>query len=239
MAFRPKPSFAGGSRPPSRSRLLRGKLPKGTNEHRLNDEIRVPQVRLISDTGEQVGVVDTREALRMARDKGLDLMEVAPEARPPVCKIVDYGKFKYEKKKKDHAAKKKQVIIKVKEVQIRPRTDVHDRDYKYKNCRTFLEEGDKVKIAMMFRGREIVHSEQGLALMKELAAQLDDVATIEFAPKMEGRKMIMILAPKKVGGVKPAAPKLPKPKTTTSKTTTSKVAKAKAETAAGDSSPSE
>jgi len=196
MAFRSNP-FGGGGGRPSRSKLLRGKLPTNPNEHRINEQIRVPKVRLISDTGEQVGIVDTREALRMAKEKNLDLMEVASGASPPVCKIADYGKFKYEKKKKDHAAKKKQVVIKVKEIQIRPNTDEHDKDFKIKNVRKFLEEGDKVKITMLFRGREIVHNQVGMTLLKDIAKEVEEVGVIEFYPKLEGRKMIMIVAPSK------------------------------------------
>jgi translation initiation factor IF-3 len=112
------------------------------DEHRINERIRVPQVRLIDEKGEQVGVVDTREALQMARDRGLDLMEVSAASSPPVCKICDYGKFKYEKKKKEHEARKKQTVIKVKEIQLRPQTEEHDLDYKFKNAKQFLEDGD-------------------------------------------------------------------------------------------------
>jgi len=174
------------------------------DEHRINERIRVPQVRLIDENGGQVGVVPTSQALQMARDKGLDLMEVSPNAQPPVCKICDYGKFKYEKKKKDQVAKKKQTVIKVKEVQLRPQTEEHDLEYKMKNVRQFLEDGDKAKITMMFRGREVAYSEQGYRLMRSLAEQLKDVAIVEAPPKLEGKKMIMILSPapqpKKGGG---------------------------------------
>jgi len=150
---------------------------------------------LIDENGGQVGVVATSEALRMAREKGLDLMEVSPNSSPPVCKICDYGKFKYEKKKKDHAARKKQTVIKVKEVQLRPQTDEHDLEYKTKNIRTFLEEGDKAKITMLFRGREITHTGGGMKVMRELAEKLQDIAVVEYPPRLEGKKMIMILAP--------------------------------------------
>lgn len=170
-------------------------MPPNKDEHRLNERIRVPQVRLIDDKGEQVGIVPTFQALQMAREKGLDLMEISPNASPPVCKILDYGKFKYEKKKKDHEAKKKQTVIKVKEVQLRPQTDEHDLDYKFRNARSFLEEGHKVKFTMMFRGREIAYQDNGQKIMRELADKMIDLATIEHYPKVEGRKMIMILAP--------------------------------------------
>ncbi len=152
-----------------------------------------------------MGVVPTREALQMARDRGLDLMEVSPNAQPPVCKICDYGKFKYEKKKKDAQAKKKQTVIKVKEVQLRPQTEEHDLDYKFKNVREFLEAGDKAKITVMFRGREITYADQGFKMMKRLQEMTKDIAIVEAAPKLEGKKLIMILAPAPAGGKKPAA----------------------------------
>ena len=136
----------------------------------------------------------------MARDKGLDLMEVSPMAQPPVCKICDYGKFKYEKKKKEHEARKKQTVIKVKEVQLRPQTDVHDNDYKFKNVRQFLLDGDKAKITVMFRGREVAYVDQGHKMLQELAEHVKDIAIIEAFPKLEGKKLIMVLAPSKTGG---------------------------------------
>ena len=135
----------------------------------------------------------------MARERGLDLMEVSANSSPPVCKIVDYGKFKYEKKKKEHDARKKQTVIKVKEVQLRPQTDQHDLDYKFKNIRKFLEDGDKAKITIMFRGREITYVDQGYQIMRQLAEMTKDVAIIEYNPKLEGKKLIMILAPSKKG----------------------------------------
>lgn len=187
---------------PSRGRI-RGRLPENKDEHRLNERIRVPQVRLIDDEGNQVGVVPTEQALQMARNKGLDLMEISPNSKPPVCKILDYGKFKYEKKKKEHAAKKKQTVVKVKEVQFRPRTDQHDLDFKFNNARSFLEEGAKVKVNMLFRGREVAYSRNGYEVMNKLAESVQDIAQVEAPPKMEGRKMIMILAPL-AGGKKPA-----------------------------------
>jgi translation initiation factor IF-3 len=166
----------------------------------------VPEVRLIDEIGTQVGVVATREALQMARDRGLDLMEVSPNSNPPVCKICDYGKFKYEKKKKEAQARKKQTVIKVKEIQLRPQTEEHDLDYKFKNVRTFLEEGDKAKITIMFRGREITYVDQGFQIMKRLQEMVKDIAIVEATPKLEGKKLIMILAPAP-GGKRPDAPK--------------------------------
>ncbi len=165
----------------------------------------MPEVRLIDEIGTQVGVVPTREALQMARDRGLDLMEVSPNSNPPVCKICDYGKFKYEKKKKEAQARKKQTVIKVKEVQLRPQTEQHDLDYKFKNIRTFLEEGDKAKITIMFRGREITYVDQGFKIMKHLQEMTKDIAIVEATPKLEGKKLIMILAPAP-GGKRPDTP---------------------------------
>jgi translation initiation factor IF-3 len=192
MAFSPS-SPGGGSFPGRQS--PRGLVSQNNDEHRINERIRVPQVRLIDEHGNQLGIVPTSQALQIARDKGLDLMEVAPNADPPVCKICDYGKFKYEKKKKEQEAKKKQTVIKVKEIQLRPNTDVHDLEYKTKNVREFLEEGDKAKITMMFRGRQVMYAEQGLKIMKELAEKMSDIAVLESSPKLEGKKMTMILAP--------------------------------------------
>lgn len=184
--------------------------PPSKDEHRINERIRVPQVRLIDEEGTQHGIVPTFEALKMARERGLDLMEVSPNAVPPVCKICDYGKFKYEKKKKDHEARRKQTVIKVKEVQLRPRTDEHDLEYKFKNIRTFLEDGDKAKITMMFRGREVTYVDQGHKMMKQLAEMVADIATVEATPKLEGKKLIMILAPNPAAK-KAAKPQQPKP----------------------------
>src|SRR6478672_7315988 len=196
MAFTPSsPSSPSGPSFP-RPRFPRGPVPgQSKDEHRLNERIRVPQVRLIDENGTQVGIVPTFEALQMARDRGLDLMEISPNAQPPVCKICDYGKFKYEKKKKEQTAKKKQTVIKVKEIQLRPQTEEHDLEYKFKNVRTFLEEGDKAKITIMFRGREITYVDQGFKIMKQLAEQVKDIAIVEAHPKLEGKKLIMVLAP--------------------------------------------
>ena len=163
---------------------------------------------MIDEKGNQVGVVATRDALQMARERGLDLMEVSPNSNPPVCKICDYGKFKYEKKKKEAQARKKQTVIKVKEIQLRPQTEEHDLDYKFKNVRTFLEEGDKAKITIMFRGREITYVDQGFKMMKRLQEMVKDIAIVEAYPKLEGKKLIMILAPAP-GGKKPTKSERP------------------------------
>ena len=189
----PKPAPFPRPRPfPSRDRNFSR---EDKDDVRLNERIRVPNVRLIDEKGEQVGVVPTQEALRMARDRGLDLMEVAATANPPVCKICDFGKFKYEKKKKEAQARKNQVIVKVKEVQLRPNTDEHDLDYKIKNSHEFLLEGDKVKFTVMFRGREIAHTQPGYKMCYEIIEKLKEVGIVEAPPKLEGKKMIMILGP--------------------------------------------
>ncbi|MBC7930933.1 MAG: translation initiation factor IF-3 [Rubrivivax sp.] len=164
---------------------------------RINDRIRVPQVRVIGDDGEQLGIMNTREAVLLARGKGLDLVEVAATADPPVCRIIDYGKFTYEAKKKASDAKKKQVVITVKEVKFRPGTDDHDYLFKMKHARQWLGEGDRVKATIFFRGREITHRELGAELLQRLEQDLKDVAEIEQRPKMEGNQMFLLFMPKK------------------------------------------
>ena len=197
-------SPSGPSYPRPRGPRTSFQSPPSRDEHRVNERIRVPQVRLIDENGEPLGVVPTFQALQMARDKGLDLMEVAANASPPVCKICDYGKFKYEKKKKEHQAKKKQTVIKVKEVQLRPQTEEHDLEYKFKNVRQFLEDGDKAKITIMFRGREIVYVENGHKIMRQLADLVKDIGIVEAFPKLEGKKLIMVIAPLPAGAKKPS-----------------------------------
>lgn len=192
----PPPGGGGGSPFPRGPRFPRREFQNpNKDEHRINERIRIPQVRLIDHEGNQVGVVPTHQALQMARDVNLDLVEISPNSSPPVCKILDYGKFKYEKKKKEHEAKKKQVVVKVKEVQLRPNTEEHDLGYKFKNIRTFLEEGDKAKITIMFRGREIAYVDQGYKMMAQLVEMVKDIASVESPAKLEGKKLIMILAP--------------------------------------------
>ena len=142
-----------------------------------------------------LGVMTVNEGVRLAEERGLDLLEIAPTATPPTCKIMDYGKWKYENKKKQAAARKKQVIVQVKEVQLRPRTDQHDFDTKMRHARRFILEGDKVKVNMRFSGREMVHQEQGMELMREVITTLNDVAAPEAPPKMEGKNSFLILAP--------------------------------------------
>lgn len=161
----------------------------------MNEQIRVSQVRLIDETGKMLGIFTTPDAIRMAKDRGLDLLEVSPTAQPPVCKILDIGKFKYEKKKKEHQAKKKQAVISVKEVQLRPQTEEHDLDYKFKHVIRFLQEGDKAKISVMFRGREIAYVDQGRKLLDRLIEAVKEVGVVEAPPKLEGRRLTMVLAP--------------------------------------------
>ncbi|MFN2498107.1 MAG: translation initiation factor IF-3 [Pyrinomonadaceae bacterium] len=186
---------------------------------RINERIRVPQVRVIGDEGEQLGVMDIRDAIRAAREKGLDLVEVAATAEPPVCRIIDFGKFQYEAKKKANEAKKKQVTITVKEVKFRPGTDDHDYSYRMKHAREWLEEGDKVKATIWFRGREMTHRELGARILERLERDLIDVGEVEARPRMEGNQMFIILGPKKhKGAAKPehhaAAPPAAIPPTT-------------------------
>ena len=165
-------------------------------DYRINEQIDVPEVRLIDDAGEMLGVMPMREALARAEDVGLDLVEVSPTAQPPVCKILDYGKFKYEAQKKANAARKKQRVIEVKEIKMRPSIDDNDYNIKMRKIFSFLEEGDKVKVTLRFRGREMAHPELGMKLMHKVQADFDEVAKVEYAPRMEGRQMIMILAPR-------------------------------------------
>jgi translation initiation factor IF-3 len=153
-------------------------------------------VRLIDDAGQMIGVVSRREALNRAMEAGLDLVEVSPTAEPPVCKILDYGKFKYESQKKKNEARKKQKVIEVKEIKMRPGIDDHDYDVKMRAMHRFLEEGDKVKVTMRFRGREMVHQELGLRVLERVRGQLDEVAKVEQMPRLEGRQMTMVIAPK-------------------------------------------
>ena len=165
-------------------------------EVRVNERIRIPQIRVIDVDGEQIGVLPTRDALRMAMEKGYDLVEISPTAKPPVCKIMDYGKFKYEQSKKDRVAKKKQHVVHLKEMHFTPKTDEHDYQFKLKHVKHFLEEGDKVKIVVEFRGREMVHREFGTNLMERIRKDLEDVCVVELNGKFEGRNMIMVVMPK-------------------------------------------
>ncbi len=154
-------------------------------------------MRLVGEEGEQLGIVPTRQALEMAEEAGLDLVEIAPLAKPPVCKLMDFGKFKYQESKKAHEAKLKQKQIQVKEVKLRPGTDENDYQIKLRNMTRFLQEGDKVKVTLRFRGREMAHQEFGVRQLERIKADLEAVGTVEQFPKLEGRQMIMVLAPSK------------------------------------------
>jgi len=163
---------------------------------RINEQIRVREVRLISDDGEQQGIVPTLEALKMAKERDLDLVEVAPQASPPVCKILNYGKFKFENEKKLRDSKKKQKLLKLKEIRMQPKIDDHDLDFKSKHVREFLLEGNKVKVTIRFRGRELAHTELGLDVLKDVLKRIEGDYVMDKAPSMEGRFMSMILSPK-------------------------------------------
>ncbi|MGR3436405.1 MAG: translation initiation factor IF-3 [Shimia sp.] len=162
---------------------------------RVNDRIRAPEIRLIGAEGENVGVVSPSRAMQMAEDAGLDLVEISPNANPPVAKIMDFGKFKYEQQKRESEARKKQKTIEVKEVKFRPNTDVHDYDVKMRNVYKFLENGDKVKVTLRFRGREMAHQEIGRNLLLRVAEDTKDHGKVENMPKMEGRQMTMMIGP--------------------------------------------
>jgi len=164
---------------------------------RVNERIRVPEIRVIDEDGKQIGIMSPSEALKIAREKDLDLVEVAPQATPPVCRIINFGKWQYEQKKKAHEAKKKQTVITVKEVKFRPATDEHDYQFKKNNAIKMLKEGDKVKATVSFRGREITHKELGSQLLDRLERDLADHAVVEARPKLEGMHMFVIFAPKK------------------------------------------
>ena len=163
---------------------------------RVNTEIGVPRVRLVDERGNMLGVVPRNEALTMAANAGLDLVEVAPNADPPVCKILDYGKFKYEEQKKKNEARKKQKIIEVKEIKLRPSIDDHDYEVKMRAMNKFIEEGDKVKVTMRFRGRELAHQDIGMNVLIRVRDDLDAIAKVEQMPRMEGRQMVMVIAPR-------------------------------------------
>jgi translation initiation factor IF-3 len=169
----------------------------GKDEFRINRQIDVPEVRLIAEDGSMVGIVPLREALVRAEDAGLDLVEVSPTAAPPVCKILDYGKFKYESQKKAAAARKKQKVIEIKEIKMRPNIDDNDYGIKMKKVREFLDEGDKVKVTMRFRGREMAHQHLGMDLLNRIKEEVTELAKVEQMPRLEGRQMVMVMAPLK------------------------------------------
>ncbi len=174
------------------------RLIKNVKVTRVNRMIRIPRVMVVDEDGEQLGILDTTEALTIAEDRGLDLVEVAPAARPPVCKIMDYGKFKYEQAKKAKKAKQASHTVKVKTIQFRPKTDEHDYDFKKKHIITFLQDGNKVKVVMRFRGREISHVDLALEFLRHLVGELQEYGTPESDPQREGRLIIFVIAPKRV-----------------------------------------
>jgi len=182
VIIRPKKRFA----KPSREKDLR-----------TNRRIRVPEVRLIDENNEQVGVFITREAQKRAEEAGLDLVEISPTSKPPVCKIMDYGKYKYDQSKRKHEAKKKQQVVHIKEIKMRPATDEHDFQTKLRHVKRFLEDGDKVKITIRFRGREMAHKDLGHERMKKVIEEVRELGEAEGFPKMEGRQMFMMLGPVK------------------------------------------
>jgi translation initiation factor IF-3 len=163
---------------------------------RINHRIRIPEVRVIGADNEPIGIVSTQEALRMAEEKGLDLVEISPRAFPPVCKIMDYGKYKYEEAKKKQQAKKRASTVETKEIKFRPKTEEHDLAFKVKHIRRFMLDGNKVRLVVVFRGREITHPQTGANMLNRVVEAIADIGTVEATPNMEGRRMLMVVAPK-------------------------------------------
>ena len=169
----------------------------GTKEQKLNEDITYEQIRLVSDSGEQLGILSPDEARKIAEERGMDLVEIAPNAEPPVCRLMDYGKYLYASAKKKQESKKKQKQITVKEIKFRPGTDIGDYDIKVRNLTKFLDAGNKVKVTLRFRGREMAHQELGMEMLKRVEEDLKEIGVVEQMPKMEGRQMVMVLAPVK------------------------------------------
>ena len=188
------------------------RTPPERDSTRINERIRVPQVRLISETGDQVGVIPTQDALKYAQDRDLDLVEVAAEARPPVCRVLDYSKYKYEQDQKAKAARKHQQQVTIREMKLRPKIATHDYETKKGHVRRFLSGGDKVKVTIMFRGRETTHPERGEQLLMRLAEDVEDLGTIEQRPSLDGRNMTMVMNPLKGKERKPEPDKKTKGK---------------------------
>ena len=179
--------------------------------HQINEEIRDKEIRLIGDQGEQLGIMSSEEALRIATERELDLVKIAPGSNPPVCKIMDYGKYRFEQTKKEKEAKKNQRVIEIKEIRMSPGIDTNDFNTKLKNAQKFLTDGDRVKVSVRFRGREMAHTDIGATLLKDFAAKCAEIANMDKAPKLEGRNMSMFLSPKpQAPAKKPAKPKTPK-----------------------------
>ena len=162
----------------------------------MNEEIRIPQVRLIDQDGEMQGVLTVREAMQRAYAVGLDLVEISPNADPPVCKILDFGKFKYEQQKKKNEAKKKQKVIEIKEIKVRPNIDENDYQVKMRAMKSFIDDGDKVKVTLRFRGREMAHQDIGVRVLERIRAEMDTTSKVEQMPRMENRQMVMVLSPR-------------------------------------------
>ena len=162
---------------------------------RSNNRISSPEVQVIGSDGNNLGILNTNEAITMAKDQGLDLIEISPNAKPPVCKIIDMGKFKYDAQKKANVAKKKQKIVALKEIKMRPVTETHDYEFKVKNAKKFIEKGDKVKFTIRFKGRELQHSHLGKELMDKIKVDMQDIGKIELHPKFDGKQMIMVIQP--------------------------------------------
>jgi translation initiation factor IF-3 len=182
---------------PPRRPLSRGAAPPQKEEgHRINSRIDVREVRLIDAEGQNIGVVPIRQAMMMAEEANLDLVEISPDAKPPVCKILDYGKFKFQEQKKAAEARKKQKVIEIKEIKMRPMIDDHDYDVKMRAIKRFFEEGDKVKITLRFRGREMAHQELGQQLLDRVKKDTVEIAKVESEPRFEGRQIVMVLAPR-------------------------------------------
>jgi len=176
---------------------LEGLAIAGTKEQRLNEDIAYDRIRLVSETGEQLGIITSDEARTIAEERGMDLVEIAPNADPPVCRLMDYGKYLYASAKKKQESKKKQKQITVKEIKFRPGTDIGDYDIKVRNLTRFLDAGNKVKVTLRFRGREMAHQELGMEMLKRVEEDLKEIGIVEQMPKMEGRQMVMVLAPVK------------------------------------------
>ncbi len=175
---------------------MRGAQEREQTGPKINEAIRAHDIRLIDETGQNVGVVSRVEALERATQAGLDLVEISPDAEPPVCKILDYGKFKYQEQKKAAEARKHQKIVEIKEIKMRPSIDDHDYDVKMRSIKKFFEEGDKVKVTLRFRGREMAHQELGYKVLQRVKTELVDLSKVESEPRLEGRQMVMVLAPK-------------------------------------------
>ena len=175
---------------------MRAPPPVQKDGPRVNEEIRVPTVQLIDKEGHNRGPTPIAEALAVAQEANLDLVEIAPNSQPPVCKLLDYGKFRFQEQKKKAEARKRQKVVEIKEIKLRPNIDTHDYDVKARSMHRFFEEGDKVKVTLRFRGRELAHPELGMKLLQQVKVDFEPVAKVEYEPRMEGRQMIMILAPR-------------------------------------------